>query len=240
MLMAVSALKGFTISASDGTLGSAGDLLFDDQTWKIRWFVVDTGGWLSSRKVLIHPSAITRADASLLEIQVKMTKAQIEASPDLSTHEPVSRQAEAQVFDYYGWDPFWGSSYVVPAGGPASAQAPPAEAPGDPHLRGVADVIGYHLIANDGAIGHVENMFIDDRAWDIRYLVVDTGNWWPGAHVLLSPYAVEGIDAVEREIRLTVDRERVKASPPWDPRKMFDEVYEKRLHRHYRWGGYGF
>src|SRR5271167_91843 len=125
MLIAVSALKSFAISASDGKLGSVGDLLFDDRSWKIRWFVVDTGGWLSSRKVLVHPSAITHADASLLEIQARMTKAQIEASPDISTDEPVSRQAEARVFDYYGWDPFWGSGYLV-AGAMA---APPSPAP---------------------------------------------------------------------------------------------------------------
>jgi hypothetical protein len=251
MLMAVSAIKGFAISASDGRLGSVGDLLFDDQSWKIRWLVVDTGSWLSGRKVVIHPSAIAHADVERSEISVNMTKAQVEASPDISAHEPVSRQAEAQVFEYYGWDPFWGDSDFVPGamasplspapyfGASPSGEGPPDPSQRDPHLRSVNEIIGYHLRAVDGAIGHVENIFTDDHAWDIRYLIVDTRNWWPGKHVLLSPFAVKAIDFPEREIELNVSREQVETSPPWDPEKMIDEIYEKKLRRHYNWLGFG-
>ena len=62
MLEVGSALKGYAIEASDGRIGTVDDFLFDDRTWKIRWLVVDTGRWLTGRKVLIHPSAIGRAD----------------------------------------------------------------------------------------------------------------------------------------------------------------------------------
>ena len=58
MLFAVSSLKGCEIAASDGRIGTVKDVLFDDQTWRVRWMVVDTGQWLPGRKVLIHPSAI--------------------------------------------------------------------------------------------------------------------------------------------------------------------------------------
>jgi len=58
MLFVLSVLKAFTVVASDGRIGAVNDFLFDDQTWKIRWLVVDTGSWLLGRKVLVHTSAI--------------------------------------------------------------------------------------------------------------------------------------------------------------------------------------
>ena len=60
----------------------------------------------------------------------------------------------------------------------------------DPHLRSIEAVTGYHIHASDGEIGHVEDFLIEDADWSIRYLVVDTKNWWPGKKVLISPRSV--------------------------------------------------
>ncbi len=254
MLLAVSALKGYAIEASDGGIGTVSDVLFDDQSWKLRWLVVDAGTWLSGRKVLIHPSAIRHADYERQELPVTLTKAQVEGSPGILQDQPVSRQMESQLHDYYQWDPYWGNgifgagaiaSPLAPSpyfGGAAVREADRAESDtdsGDPHLRSVAAVTGYHIHATDGEIGHVENFMIDDASWGIRYLVVDTRNWWPGKHVLMSPYAVREIDWSERQIRLDVTRSQVKGSPPWDPMDMIDQAHEKRLHSYYGWPGYG-
>ncbi len=51
MLQVISPLKGFTIEASDGTIGTVCDFLFDDASWKVRWLVIDCGTWLRGRKV---------------------------------------------------------------------------------------------------------------------------------------------------------------------------------------------
>ncbi len=198
MLQVGSALKGYAIEASDGKIGTVSDFLFDDITWKVRWLVVDTGAWLTGRNVLIHPSAIGQANYRQRELSVKLTKAQVEGSPDLLQDRPVSRQMEQNLHAYYGCDPDWGSSYFD-MGGMISPLAPSrhlgAVSPhentdivlglndGDPHLRSTATVTGYHIHASDGQIGHVENFLIDDATWSIRYLIVDTRNWWPGKHV---------------------------------------------------------
>jgi hypothetical protein len=247
MLEAISSLKGYAIEASDGSIGAVDDFLFDDQTWKIRWLVVDTGTWLTGRQVLVHPSAIKRADDEGRAFAVRLTKAQVEQSPDILQDQPVSRQMQSQLYDYYGWDPIWG--------GPAGAMAAPLSTPpylgldftreaakvdaaaheGDPHLRSIAEVTGYRIHATDGEIGHVENFFIHSTAWGIAYLMVDTRNWWPGKHVLMSPRAVKEIDWSERHIRLNVTRDKVKASPPWDPAALMDQPTMQRLHAHYGW-----
>jgi hypothetical protein len=192
---------------------------------KVRWLVVDTGTCITGRKVLVHPSAIGRADCERRELLVSLTKSQVKASPDIVQDQPVLQQID-------GWDPYWSDNYF----GMGAMVSPLSPSPyftedaahenadivlglndGDPHLHSIAAVTGYHIHASDGQIGHVENFLIDDATWGIRYLIIDTRNWWPGKHVLVSPYAVLKINWPKRRVRLDVSCEQVKSSPPWNP-----------------------
>jgi hypothetical protein len=180
--------------------------------------------------------------------------AQVENSPDIMQDRPVTKQMENNLFDYYGWSPLWASNYYG-AGIAASALAPTpdfgdrsaqAEAglgcdctDGDPNLRSINAVTGYHVHASDGNIGHIQNFLCDDASWEIRYIIVDTRNWWPGKHVLVSPHAVREISWSQHQILLNISRDKVKSSPPWDPVDTIDQGYEDRLHRHYNWPGEG-
>jgi hypothetical protein len=105
MLNALSSLKGFEVQAKDGSLGTVSDFLFVDATWKVRWIVVDTGGWLTGRKILIHPSAVVSTQLDAREINVALTKAQVEDSPDILKDRPVSQQMQNDIYGYYGWSP---------------------------------------------------------------------------------------------------------------------------------------
>ena len=125
MLLAASALKGYAIEASDGRVGTVTDLLFDDSSWNIRWIVVDTGTWLTARKVLLHPSAVTRPDYERQELSVALSRHQIEANPSIHQDQPVSQQAETSLYDYYGWDPHWGGTYFGGGGIAPPLSAPP-------------------------------------------------------------------------------------------------------------------
>jgi sporulation protein YlmC with PRC-barrel domain len=255
MLRPLSKLKGHAIEATDGRIGTVSDVLFDDASWKTRWLVIDTGRWLPGRKVLIHPSAISGVDDERQRVSVTLTKARIEGSPDIMQDQPVSRRREAALYGYYGSDPNWGGSYfgmgavIAPfssrpyfdgfgAGETAAIHADDADQ--DPHLRSVVEVDGYRIQASDGEIGHVQDLLVDDAGWGIRYLIVDTRNWWPGQHVLVAPFVVREINWGDRQIRLTITREKIKASPPWNPpHDTVDESYANRLHEHYGWPGYG-
>jgi hypothetical protein len=160
MLEAISALKGFAIEATDGRMGTVVDFLFDDASWKLRWLVVDCGSWLKGRKVLIHPSAVSYVALEDQQFDVQLTKAQVEGSPELLEHQPVSRRMESRLYDYYGWDPLWEEAPdLVPISG---AMASPLSAPpwlgaqrrdepsrdvdaaaDDDHLRSVVEVIAW-------------------------------------------------------------------------------------------------
>jgi hypothetical protein len=256
MMQVISPLRGYAIEAKDGRMGTVVDFLFDDATWRVRWLVVDCGTWLTGRKTLIHPSAIARADLEQQRFLVSLTQAQVEKSPELAEHQPVSQQMENQLYTYYGWDPLWSGPYLSETPGEMAwpYMAPPyfglgltdaAQGKGaslhaaDPHLRSVNEVTGYRIHAVDGEIGHVENFMIDDADWSIHYFVVDTRNWWPGKRVLISPLAVKSIDWFDRHVELDVSREKIKSSPPWDPFDAFTQIYAKRLHKHYGWPGSG-
>ena len=101
MLRNVKDLQGYAIRATDGVIGAVDDLYFDDEDWAIRYLVVDTGTWLSGRKVLISPIAIGHPDWMGQLLPVSLTKSQIEKSPDIDTRKPVSRQHEAGTSRYY-------------------------------------------------------------------------------------------------------------------------------------------
>jgi hypothetical protein len=245
MLSAASDLVGLKLEATDGGIGAVEDLLFDDRHWTVRWLVVDTGDWLPGRSVLLPPDKLLRPARDGRAIRADLARAQVENSPALATDPPVSRQYEMQLYDYYGWAPYWAAGMTGPglaaplvpplyaAGAkPAPSSTAPPEPQGDPVLMSADEVTGYNVHARDGEIGHVEDFLVDDEAWAIRYLVVATRNWWPGKKVLVSPHWVSDIAWSEHTVRFDTTRDRIKSSPEYDP-ETFDRVYEGRLHAHY-------
>jgi hypothetical protein len=246
MIRHASKIRGFKIEASDGAIGTITDFLFDDSTWQVRWLVVDTGNWLSGRSVLLPPSALSHVNEIGDQYSVRLTQQQVKDSPPVDTHKPVSRQMETATYDYFGWAPYWGSGFYMggygytggvmepPGAGFADAQAEAARADeGDPCLRSIREVTGYHLHASDGEIGHVSDFLIEDGDWSIHYLVADTRNWWPGRHVLISPRSITSTDWPERLVNLDISRDRVKNSPAYDGSQAVDRAYEYAFHGYY-------
>lgn len=247
MLQNASDIKGYKIIASDGALGSVSDFLFDDASWRVRWLVVDTGNWLPGRRVLLPPSVLGHLDDAAQTFSVRLTRAQIKDSPDISADQPVSRQVESDVYEYYGWNPYWStglslggyggmmSPYGMPADGPlADEHYENVDHQGDTHLRSAAAVQGYHLHATDGDIGHVADFLIEDLDWSIIYLVADTTNWWPGKKVLIAPTLVQSITWSDSKVVLAVTRQAVRDSPPYDPTKPVDTAALRAYRAYYR------
>ncbi len=154
MLFVLSVLKGFTVAASDGKIGTVDDFLFDDQSWRLRWLVVDTGAWLPGRKVLVHASAIGEPDPARQELPVKLTKAQVEGGPDFSSTSR-SRARWRRIFTIItaGIRPGAAATFgaiASPFSLPPLIGEPPepaerrgaAEGESDPHLRSAAGTRG--------------------------------------------------------------------------------------------------
>jgi hypothetical protein len=253
MLKSAKQIEGYAIGASDGSIGALHDLLIDDQSWRVRWLVVDVGYILPGRKVLLPPSILGHVNHIERQLAVRLTIDQVKHSPDIDTDAPVSRQMENSVYDYYGWSPYWSSGfYMGPYAYPGAMMGAPyglgmmrdhrdqdeaagggGKPAGDPHLRSVREISGYHVHARDGDIGHVIDALVEDGDWSVRYLVADTQNWWPGKTVLLSPAWVRGVDWTTREVDVEVDRETIKDGPAYDPAATLDRAFEQSLHERY-------
>jgi hypothetical protein len=260
MLWRCSEIDGYEIAASDGAIGSVDDMLFDEARWTVRWLVVDTGTWLSGRRVLLPPAALGHPEAATQRFPVKLTRAQVETSPSFDTDRPVSRQVEAGLYDYYGWSPYWagdlmpplgylsggaGAGFLLPPDGgeamqmgsagykPGSGATVPDEPPEDPQLYSIGDTTGHAISASDGDIGHVEDFLVDEDGWRVRYMLVDTRNWLPGRKVLIAPQWITAVDWPERRVHVDLARHAVETSPEFDPTRPIARGYEDALHGHY-------
>jgi len=249
MLRSMKGFEGFTIGATDGDIGTVKECFFDDVNYAVRYVVVDTGGWLAERKVLLSPIAFQRMDWEHRRIAAALTQAQVEKSPDIDTHKPVSRQHETEYYGYYAYTPYWegsllwgASPYPYIGAGPVLSAADlerertwhrEAKSRDNPHLRSSASVTGYHIQATDGDIGHVEDFLIDDQSWAIRYLIVDTSNWWAGTKVLVAPAWIDKVDWAGSKVHVSVTRAQIRNSPAYDSAHPVERSYEARLHGHY-------
>jgi hypothetical protein len=246
----ISVRQGLTIGATDGDIGQVDDLYFDDESWTVRFLAVDTSRWLTGRKVLISPIAVRDVDLARRRLVTDLTRAKVEGSPDIDTARPVARQHEEEWYHYFGYPYYWAGPYRWgPAPRPsamAPADIPPpvprsrqsTGAADDPHLRSVNEVTNYGIEATDGDLGHVEDFFVEQDSWAIRYLLVDPWNWWPGKHVLLATDWITDVNWAERTVRVELNKDAVRRSPVYDPGSWPDRAYESRLHAHYGRPGY--
>lgn len=243
MLRGLKAMHGFTIHANDGDVGHVEDFYFDDVTWMIRYLVVDTGPWLFGRKVLISPLAIGKPDWDHELLPVDLTKEQVKQSPEVDLEQPVSREKEKELHNYYNWDYYWaslsvpGTTPIVPPVNYGGAEVGEGDID-NPNLRSANEVDGYTIAARDGNIGHVSDFLAADDRWLIRYLVVNTGNWLSGRDVLVSPRWIDEISWAEASVHVGMDRDAIEKSPEYDPTEPVKRAYEARLHAHYDRPGY--
>jgi uncharacterized protein YrrD len=228
MLRSVKQLYGDSLRASDGEIGHIKDFYFDDRRWVVRYVIADTGTWLSGRLVLISPRVFRNFDLDGVCRGVNLTRKQIENSPHFDSHMPVSRQYEAEYYHYYGWPYYWqgdglwgGSGFPTmepsaedrpdePIGGEASL---PQSA--DAHLRSTQALHGYRIQTSDGEIGHVADFIVHNKSWAIVHLVVETGHWFSGKEIVISPKHIDQISYEESKVYVNVTKEAILKAPEY-------------------------
>ena len=226
MLQSIKALYGEKLGTLDGEMGHVKDFYFDDESWTVRYVVADTGSWLSGRQVLLSPHAFVSLQPKGKVLPVKLNRKQIEGSPSIESHKPVSRQYEEEYYRYYGWpcywqgDGLWGMSGFPIAALPAT---PLPDKPGasngtrskhsDVHLRSTQAVNGYHLQATDGMTGHVCDFMMDTEDWAIRELVIKTGHRFSGKEVQISTSKIDQISYETSTVFVSLTMGAVEESP---------------------------
>ena len=224
MVHSANRIRKAAIRAVDGDIGTVEDFVFQEDHWAVRYLVVDTGGWLSGRRVLISPMSV-KGPWSMASVPVALTKEQVQNSPQIDLERVLSRDMEGEMLAYYGYPGYWNASGIwgpfdSPAALAAAARAGTMSAPGSPvglateasPLRSTKEIAGYHLNAADGEIGHVDDFLIGQESWRIRYLVIDTSNWIGGKSVVVSTDAVRRIDLTEGLLHVGLTRDQIKES----------------------------
>lgn len=242
MLRSLEALLGYTVlSADNDNIGKVSGFYFDDKAWIVRYLVVEIEDRPSGRKVFIPSATLGHPAWETHTFPVKLTKAQVEAGPDIDTDKPVSRQQEIELHTHYRWPLYWTvHGGFVPRHldeEPLTAAKKETDAgqgeEGDLHLRSVKEVSGYHIEAKDGRIGHVADFIIDDKTWIINYLIIDTRNWLPGKKVLLPPTWIDKVSWVKSLVLVDLSKESIENSPAFDPSEPVNEEYERKFYDYY-------
>ncbi len=238
MLRSIRNLEGFAVCARDGLIGTVRSFLFDSRSWIIRYLVGRSGTWLSGREVLIAATVLQRPDWRGRFFFVDLAREQVMNSPAVDAEAPVSREREEELHRYYDWVPYWGAVHGPPPMPGSEAEAGRTataveEALHDSRLRSTREVRGYRIHATDSASGRVVDFIVSDEDWVIRYLVIDTGRWWPGRQVLIAPEWVGRIDWQERQVWLDVSRQTLEGSPPYDPSAPVNREYEAQMYDYY-------
>jgi hypothetical protein len=246
MLRSLKSLEGYRVGASDGLIGQVRDFYFDDEAWVVRYLIVDTGEPPHGRKVLISPISVQRPDWTERIFPVYLTRDQVKKSPDIDTDKPVSRQQEMGYLGYYGYGNYWGGGGLWGAGlypdiiqagrqtktdrGRSINGRPRRD---NPHLRSVNALLRYYVHATDGDLGHVNGFLLEERTWAIRYLIVNTSNWWLGHEVVIAPGWIKEVNWADSTVSVQLSRHSIKTAPPYEPTTVLDHAQEKRIHAHH-------
>ena len=193
MLHRAGKVVGAAIHAVDGEIGTVEDFYFEEGGWTVRYLLVDTGKWLSGKKVLLSPIDV-KQPWTMAEVPVSLTRDQVWHSPEFDPRRQLSHEDEEKTLRHYGHASYW--------------------ADGTAHrLRSIKESTGYHLHASDGEIGHVDDFLIGENSWKIRYLLVDTSNWIGGKSVVVASEALQGVDTEKNLLKVGATRDAVKHSP---------------------------
>jgi len=233
-------LQGYRVEGEGGELlGEVRDAYFDDHSWTVRYLLASDAGH-ELPPVFVSPHSVRRIDRRQRTITAALTPGELRGSPEIEPRPVIPRDAEIGLAKYYGFPYYWHGEYrwgddAVPR--PLAVASMPKEHGGEPgpeaHLRSVRDFRHYTIHATDGEIGHVDDVLIEPRTWAVRYVVVDTRRWWPGARILLAPEWVNYVSWVERSVHVSIDRTTIRTAPPYDRTRAIDRAYEARLHAHY-------
>jgi uncharacterized protein YrrD len=226
MLRSIKQLYGDKLGASDGEIGHVKDCYFEDKSWVVRYLVADTGHWLPGRLVLIAPCALRNFEPDGEQLLVNLSRKQIEGSPSIASHKPVSRQYEDEYYSYYQWAPYWtGNGFLGGGGFPMYPEPAPDAHAGrvaqssnetDAHLRSTRAVSGYEIHTSEGAIGHVTDFIIHDRTWVICHLIVNTGSWLLGREIAIAPRHITRVSYEESKVFVDVSSEAIREAPEYN------------------------
>lgn len=105
-LRSANKVTGYHIEATDGIIGHVEDFIIDDESWQIRYMVVDTRNWLPGKKVLVAPRWIDQVSWDDSMVYVNLSREMIKNAPEYRP-DALNREYEEKLYDYYDRPKYW-------------------------------------------------------------------------------------------------------------------------------------
>lgn len=105
-------------------------------------------------------------------------------------------------------------------------------------LRRLGMLKGGTVHALDGDVGIVQDFYFDDDRWTVRYVVVSTGRWLAGRHVLLSIISLLDPDWDRKRVPVRLTRAQLRRSPDVDTHHPVSRAHEASILSHYSYPYY--
>jgi sporulation protein YlmC with PRC-barrel domain len=194
-------LLGFSLGAADGEIGKVKDVYFDDNSWIVRYLVVETGNWLFKRRVLISPYAVEGNN--------------IKNSPNINTDMPVSRQQESSLTNHYSWPSFgraglgWPTTGMI-KGASALVNKVEGKPDFDLNLRSFSHVAQYEVYNESGRIGPVKDLAVDLADWSIPFLLLDDASTSDQERVIISTSSIVSINWETFQVKVSLNQQDVQ------------------------------
>ena len=218
MLQNVQTLCDYTILAKGGDIGKIHDFLFDEETWEIRYLVIEPSNGLSDRKVPISVVALDQTNQVSRKVPIQLTKEQVKNCPNIDTDALMSRQNQNRLNEVYPLFQYWAMSGYVSASLPLSLVSDQPSQPEEDKttFRSIEDVSHCHVKSVDGNIGAIEDIVVDDESWSIRYIVANPTQWLLGRKFWIIPTWIKTIDWEEQEVFLKISKKQLKNTPDYN------------------------
>lgn len=213
MKRTIESLTGYSIGGTDGVIGSVGELYFDDMTWQIRYWVIDTGKWLPGRKVLIPPQVILGLDWKNKIIETSLTIHQIKNSPAPDADKPVSLQEESKSFGYspnYWFLPAMNDEVGL-------TNQPGGDSLPNCHLRSSRALIGYQVQGRDNYLGTITDFIIEFDTQKLSHIVVDGRAWLHSNYLLIGVESVLRIEWATSSMTVELGKVEIKDFGRYNP-----------------------
>lgn len=106
-LRSIDEVTGYYVKASDGSIGHVEDFMAEEETWALRYLMVDTRNWLPGRTVLISPDWAREIDWHERQVFLDVTREKVKNSPEYAPERKLDRGHEATLYGHYGYPPYW-------------------------------------------------------------------------------------------------------------------------------------
>jgi sporulation protein YlmC with PRC-barrel domain len=110
-------VRGREVRDKDGNgIGKVADLIVDDREGKIRFLLVEHGGFLgfAQAKTLIPVDVVTEITEG--SVVIDQSRERVAGAPGYTPDLVDDRPYHSDIYGYYGRPPHWGADYLYPMG----------------------------------------------------------------------------------------------------------------------------